>query len=788
MFNRVAVIALLCGLLLVSVSRQSAAVAPEPSHGRPFFMPEWRRQEILELIRNEAWAKEAYAEVRSAAAEDADWFWAGFLYALEGDKKYARIAAEGLRGVAGWNAVGWWRHFNDVVDWDSEEIRDTPGDAHWPHMSPVWYGVDVRPYVVYDWVYDALSDDEREDIHKGLHFMAKVRMRVLDTRSYTPNLLFKPMFMVAFAGLALQDEDLMQWGFHRTERQGNYDSFLNGILVDGGPWHEAPIYAIRHQDLQCMTTMAFYRHLYDGGDWFEKQSKDGGSPQGLMDYYIDSAYPIENIGVGQGRLRTVTHGHGATRVTDGYLRDQFLVSPIPEDSAGDGDVIHEELALSYAASGAKRYEPFVAMIPDYQPNLWDRRRLPDRPAGLPKAPSRVWPTFGTAMLRSDESSGYWTNPDAIAVFQLMTRGYSHHQHDKLEITLFGAGRLLYPDFLAFQYETPRLRWTNWTASKNTMVVDEQNTGTAEPSIRHEFSPDVKYLATAASGVYEGVEQTRALMLTGEYLLDLFQASSKTPHTYDYNLRSLGQARPLTPEAYEPVEGISDYYWALEDQHKMTTSASWQLEFVLRDKPGDDPPLGPEWYEHEAHVRVTMAGAPQTRVWYGTWGRRKFLMRAAEIYGERATGRPRYPHMGIELGTLVVRREGLRDTAFVATHEPYANEARPSVRTVTVLASTPEAMVVQVDAEGFTDYAAIAWGREGEKPLHTLVPKADARQRFCFRNYGFLRVPKKGPVVARGGWEGVRVPHEGDGAMLRGGQPHEAQVAYGYLTFGSGPAE
>ena len=40
-------------------------------------------------------------------------------------------------------------------------------------------------------------------------------------------------------------------------------------------------------------------------------------------------------------------------------------------------------------------------------------------------------------------------------------------------------------------------------------------------IRHEFSPEVKFLATSASGVYEGVDQTRALLLTHEYLLDIF---------------------------------------------------------------------------------------------------------------------------------------------------------------------------------------------------------------------------------------------------------------------------
>ena len=44
---------------------QQAKVAP--THGRPFFMPEWRRQQILQLKQKEAWAQKAYGEAQRAA-------------------------------------------------------------------------------------------------------------------------------------------------------------------------------------------------------------------------------------------------------------------------------------------------------------------------------------------------------------------------------------------------------------------------------------------------------------------------------------------------------------------------------------------------------------------------------------------------------------------------------------------------------------------------------------------------------------------------------------------------
>ena len=61
------------------------------------------------------------------------------------------------------------------------------------------------------------------------------------------------------------------------------------------------------------------------------------------------------------------------------------------------------------------------------------------------------------MLRSDESPSYWTNDKSIAVFQVMSQGYGHDHRDKFSIMLYGAGRLLYPDYNAVQYENPASR-------------------------------------------------------------------------------------------------------------------------------------------------------------------------------------------------------------------------------------------------------------------------------------------------------------------------------------------
>ncbi|HUU98433.1 MAG TPA: hypothetical protein VM487_22085 [Phycisphaerae bacterium] len=761
----------------MAVSMAVAALAGEqgqpPSHDRPYFMTDQRRQEILALIKQARWAQDEYDRVKAEAAKG-NGYWAAFIYALEGDRQYLEIAQKWLLNQCG----------RDARETLLQRRLMDDGMFNGPeggHMGPIWYGLEIDMYAAFDWVCKDLPPDVRDSIHYGLRTRAEYRMEALDHWTTTPNLVLKPITMVAFAGLTVQDDDIMNWGFNRTERQGNYLSMVDRMLTDGGVWHEAPIYAVYHKSLWCMATMAFYRQLYDGKDWFTLKTPAGGSPRGLMDYFIDSSYPIERTGVGHGRVRIATFGDGSTSP----LGDTFLAQ------------LRDELAVSHAATGDPGYAAFLAMFDDYKPNLWDHGGCgvgtqPDAAPRFPAAPCRVWPTFGVAMLRSDESPEYWTNPNAIAVQHIMTKRYGHDQPDKFHISLFGAGRLLYPDFLAMQYEHRGMGWTYTSSSHSTMQVDEHDTGTAEPVVRQEFTPEVKVLATSAEGVFDGVSQTRALLLTREYLLDVFHASSKVPRLYDYVLHSMGAPQPLRPKDFKPVDVFSPRYWALDNPRVTTTSRDWRLEFMVKDQPPEkpDPQFGPEWYEHEAKVRVTMAAEPGTQVCYGTWGDGRYRQRVKTFFpGDSQQRLERWKMTSPpRLGMLIARRPGIRVTTFASTHEPFANEAQPQITAITKLAETDDAIVVRIDAEQFTDYAAVAFGPDADSPLHVLVDSDNSRQMFSFRNYAYVRVPREGAVVARGGWTGFRVAagKAKDRSLLINGQ-EQAPVASGrYVAFGDVP--
>lgn len=725
-----------------------------PAHGRPFFMPARERARIQQLIATREWAKADYARIQKAARKG-DGFLAAFLHALDGDAAYVPIAQKWLLERFGAES-GRTRRARGALN------NPAFFKAGVPHLSDVFYDTDFKPYVGFDWVYRGLKPPARREIREGISTFMHFKMRCMDRWSQTPNLVFKPTSIVAFAGLALKEGELIDWGFYRKpgSRTGGYFPVLDKMLKDSGPWHEAPIYPFAHTDIYCMAMVSRYRSLCDGKDWWTAKASNGGSPKGLMDYYIDTAYPIERTGYGRGQIRLVTYGDGATNAK----HDLFLVNPA--GAALDGT---KALIAAYNASGDPRLAPFVAMVPDYKPTLIDRRPLPAK-IGFPAVSSKIWPDFGLAILRAEESPAYW-HSDAPVVFQLMTKGYGHDHGDKFSIIFHGAGRLLYPDYNAIQYENASIGWTRSTIAHNTLMVDEADTRARPCDVRHDFTAEAKCLATSAAGVFEKVDQTRALLLTREYLLDVFHAASPTPRVYDYLLHSFGMPRPRRAELFKPSNALDKRFWLVSDRRAMTTEESWSLDFVIKEEPGSRKgKFGPEWYSHMAAVRVTMPGEPGTLVTHGISG----IELGKQV--KRTFDR---------LGMLIARRAGVRQTVFAATHEPYANAAKPQITAVTKLAQSDRAILVRVVAKDYTDYAAVSFGPQAGTPEHVLAAADDSGVRVAFKDYGYLRVRRDGAVVARGGWTGLRIP-AAKAALTLNGRPARAKVASGSLVFGALP--
>ena len=104
--------------------------------------------------------------------------------------------------------------------------------------------------------------------------------------------------------------------------------------------------------------------------------------------------------------------------------------------------------------------------------------------------------------------------------------------------------------------------------------------------------------------------------------------------------------------------------------------------------------------------------------------------------------------------------------------------------ITTLAETGSAIVVRIDAPDFTDYAAVAFQTDKKLP-QVLAAADDPNQVFAFCDYGYLRLPRQGKAVARGGWIGFRVPGTAASLLLNGRETTSTAAGH-YLIYGDLP--
>ncbi len=693
------------------------------------------KQRLLERLRSNESARRQ-SEAMKEAANKGKFADAALVFALEADQKPADVVRRHLLAhvrsrtpsLDAGIAAGGHRENNLEFYWDTAGIR------------------------AYDLVYPALTSEERETIETFYRKLGRYWKDSLSRWTTTPNLVFPIHYHAAVIGFCVNDEELIEWGlrdsggrFGRT--RGGLFPVLDAMLRDGAIWDEATIYAAVNV-LQPMMQLAILHKLYDGKDFFTFESTRGASIKKLVDSYIALTYPRERTGVGPGSFQIATYGDGSTENPHSkhHNTDAIYLVNLPWTR---GDNRHEIIATieqAYYLSRDPNYAYFLSHEVEREPSFLYGENIPFGAVAPPAAPSSIFPEAGIAMLRADESPAYWTN-GSIAVLQMMSRGYGHDHRDKLEIVMHAGGRLLYPDLNCVQYESPSINWTANSVAHNTLVVDRGKTANAPFAYRHEFTPEIKFLATTAS-CYPGVLETRALALTREYLLDLFWAESELRHTYDWVLHAIGKLNLENPAAYRPSSDLLRDYWWIENELRRETAQSWRADFIQQNGFAIRG-MGrqtEEWFKDRAAVRVTMIGEPGTTV-YGAEG--------------PTGGPPVDPVMNPEGNSplLLVRRE-CRQTVFAAVHEPYKFDA-PAIADVRKAAALEDAYLAEVRAKNYFDRVAISFGERRSNVVYALRSERDAQECFVFSNYGYVRETTPKPdaqpsLTARGFWTGFRV--------------------------------
>ena len=137
------------------------------SHERPYFMPEYEQSRIADLIQREPWARFEIQHLKELHRSGAGYA-SAFLYALERDDKYLPAAREWL--------LSYGRNGGDLGGRALEARPDFFRDGQ-PWLGDVYYKIDIRPLVAYDWVYTGLTPEDRQIIEKGILASARFRMR-----------------------------------------------------------------------------------------------------------------------------------------------------------------------------------------------------------------------------------------------------------------------------------------------------------------------------------------------------------------------------------------------------------------------------------------------------------------------------------------------------------------------------------------------------------------------------------------------------------------------------------
>ena len=763
------------------------------------------RQELAEMkarIEKYPWARQTFDRIKADADADASApgnvptrVATALVAALTGDEKYAKIARQ---------------HVTDHL-----KTYQEAKNYHWNRG--------VLEAIMYDLVYDTFSDAQRRDIEDSFRKIGRFQIELAESGYQTWNMKWVEHWNVAMMGYVTGDRQLIAYGLndpgggltsgrvyckYDPKKYGGFHQVIERHLKEG-TWHEPPEYLFNAIYYPFFTMVLAARH-YDGTDLYHWRAPNGNSLSDVLPRYVDLTFPAEDTGVPGGTFRIANYGDGGTTA----WRDWFLIGspwqtppPVPPAPPRQADEIYTAQGMMEIAHGLdprpvyawllsqspRRDGMFCNSGADFlglsRPALAYGRPLDDAPATPPPAPSSLLPGAGLAMLRADESPAYWRGKGLACFFIMGENEFRSHRHcDDYQIVLHGKGRLLYPDINTWNYENDKeIGWTHRSIAHNTLAVDGASNVPAPYAQRHDFSPEVKFVAAggepfekkgliADSAVGppawpKKVALCRALFLTNEYLADFFWATSPTEHVYDWALHGLGRLQ-LDRQKFQPSQDLAPYKW-IKNVCKRTTAEPWSVEWVQQgagvQKGMPNSRHTDAWFTTQAGVKMWMLGSPGTSAYTG-----EGPLLISDLQDGMAV-RPQDPEGRLP---MVVARRQATGTLFAALHEPVLFRDRgkpvdqPRIRQFELIAQTPDAIAVKIVGPAYVDYAMVSFGNPVDEKREVTLSAPAGGETFTFRSFAYVRC-QGNRIVGRGNLVAFAIGDAGAGpsaALSLNGQP------------------
>ncbi len=251
---------------------------------------------------------------------------------------------------------------------------------------------------------------------------------------------------------------------------------------------------------------------------------------------------------------TTAHGRSLRQPYDAMFGVLFPDRTIPPigDAYGRRVRLENEFSYVYAARAWKdgRYAWLLSRAEGERPELL-MLGLPDEEAVVPEVRSRICREHGYAFLRTRGDSAYWDS-DAACAFLTFDKSGVHANQDKLSLMLFANGVLLLPDVEAVAtvphaFSAAVQQQLNRSAlSQNTVMIDgrdQRGIGELLTLVEFRDEPDCRTVTAADTKglLYEGVRQSRTVVLTDDYCLDVFQVVADRPRDIHWIVHTMGRS-------------------------------------------------------------------------------------------------------------------------------------------------------------------------------------------------------------------------------------------------------
>jgi len=309
---------------------------------------------------------------------------------------------------------------------------------------------------------------------------------------------------------------------------------------------------------------------------------------------------------------TTANGRNMKQAFDSMFGTLFPDGIIPPvgDCYGFRRRLCDEFSYVYAykAYGDERYAWLLGEAPQKRAEVLFVG-LESKNSQPPDIASRLYPEHGYAFLRQRQGKDYWGSNGWCAFLTFDKSGVHCHQ-DKLSLMLFGCGKLLIQDVEsrttaahAFSAQVQK-ELNRSTLSHNTVMIDYRDQkGTDQRLWLEEYRdlPDEKTVTVVDKEglLYEGVRQSRTICVRPEYVLDVFQIVSDSPHDIHWIAHTTGKLLSQnTSVALEPA------------QMEIGGPGRWLKDFHT-GKSGDQIRI--EWTEDSVRFRMTMAAEAGTIV-------------------------------------------------------------------------------------------------------------------------------------------------------------------------------